>query len=208
MIDLASFTVGLGTIALQLNQAVPEDKFQAFHLALERETDPDEWALFVAGDAVSPGAVKRFGWKWMPTVPELLDALQVYRGREPLTVEATRAYERVLGARRYTPEGGGAWVYRDVIEQCGVAAGVAFLAAGGHEAFQTTRQEERRREAFVEAYMAEARAAPAGRLTIPGLLAQIAGGAISADDAKRLVSEIEKRAAELPAAPPSGQEGP
>lgn len=204
MIELSEFTRGLGVIALQLNQALQEDKIRAYFLALQSETTAEEWEGFVHG---IPGhlapAVKRHGWRFMPAVPELLDALERYRGRPPLDVEATQAYERVLAARTYTPEGGATWVYRDVIDLCGVAAGVAFLAAGGNEAFRTTYQEEQRRARFAAAYVAEARSAPAGRLG-PARDALAAGqaGSITAEAARQIIGEIERRAADLPAEEP------
>lgn len=198
MIDLSSFTVGLGAIALQLNQAATVEKIRAYHEILGPETTPDEWLAFVRGTPTIQPAVKRFGWRFLPAVPELLDALEVHRGRESLGVEAVRAYERVLATRTYTVDGEAVWVYRQVIEVCGVAAGIAFLAAGGGEAFRTTYGEDRRRERFIAAYTAEARSAPAGRLGAAAPLALGDGAPIPVEDAKRIIQQIEARAAALP----------
>ena len=193
MIEVVPFSEALAVIGLQLNQPLPPEKLRAFHAALGVETNPDEWWAFCAT------AVRRFGWRFMPSVPELLDALEVHRGRAPLAVEATRAYERVLDSRTYTPEGGGTWVYSTVVKQCGVAAGVAFLAAGGNEAFTTTFGEDRRRERFVQAYTAEARACPAGRLPAVGAAPALPPGAFfSREEAGKVLEKLEAMAAALP----------
>lgn len=134
----------------------------AYHLAMREETDAVEWQAFTAG------AVKRFGWKFLPTVPDLIDALHVFRGAEPVDREAVAAYDRVLEAGTYSAEGGTVWNYRTVAERCGRAAADAFLAAGGHHAFATTWDEAKRRERFLAAYQEAARSMPADRLLPAG----------------------------------------
>lgn len=142
-----------------------EARFNAYYLALAEESDAMEWAAFTRV------AAKRSGWKFIPSLPELLDALRVFRGGPPLLElqgEASDAYERVISASTYTAEGGASWNYRTVAERCGKAAADAFLAAGGHHAFATTWDEAKRRERFIAAYQETAREIPDARLLPPG----------------------------------------
>lgn len=158
MITYDDFVAGLGMIALKLNQPLGDPKAIAYHEDFEDETDPMEWSAFTRI------AVRRFGWKFIPSVPELLDALREFRGAPPLDQEAAQRYEDVIAAGVYTAEGGTTWNYRTVLERCGKAAADAFLAAGGHHAFASSWDEAKRRERFLAAYRAEARALPASRL--------------------------------------------
>lgn len=160
MIDRATFTGGLAVIALQLNKPAEQALLDAYHLAFRDETSPEEWGAFF------PGAVKRFGWRFLPTVPELLDALREFRGLPNLDAEAVAAYERVTAAGQYTPEGT-TWSFRTVLQACGRAAAEAFLEAGGHNAFATTYREDQRRERFMAAYRAAARDDESARLLPP-----------------------------------------
>lgn len=129
----------------------------AFHMALEDETDSAEWVAFCRV------AVRQNGWKFLPSVPELVDALHEFRGEPALEPEASRAYEAVIASGTYTPEGT-VWVYRTVLERCGRAAAEAFQAAGAHHAFASTWAEDKRRERFIGAYIPAARAEPQSRL--------------------------------------------
>lgn len=160
MVDLARFSVGLSVIAMQLNQPMGEAKIAAFHMALEDETDSQEWVAFCRV------AARRFGWKFLPSVPDLLDALREFRGEPALEPEAAKAYEAVIASGVYTAEGT-TWSYREVEKRCGRAAAEAFLEAGGHHAFAGTWGEDRRRERFIAAYVPAARAQPAARLLAP-----------------------------------------
>lgn len=161
MIDDQSFYAGVGIIGLQLNQPVRKDVARAFWLAMRDETTAEEWQAFVAV------AVKRFAWTFLPPVPALLDALQAFRGATPLAAEATLAYERVLGAGIYGAEGT-YWHFREIAARCGPAAAEAFLKAGGHTTFAASDgggyRDTERQKRFVAAYVAAARAEPAGRL--------------------------------------------
>jgi len=161
VIELEPFTVGLGGIGLQLNQPVAKDVIKAYWLAFRDETDPAEWEAFCSV------VVKRSSWTFLPGVPALLDALREARGYQGLEAEATTAYERVLGAGTYSPEGGTTWIYRVIFDRCGPAAAEAFLAAGGHSAFATTYGEQKRHDRFVAAYVQAARAEPRSRILGP-----------------------------------------
>lgn len=170
MIEQGPFGAGLGVIALQLNKPINEPVIMAYHVAFEGRTDPDEWVRFCEGAAL------RFGWMFLPTVPELHDALQEFRGAPPLAVEATEAYEQVLVAGEYAPESGTVWTYRRVLETCGRAAADAFLAAGGNAAFATTWDEAKRRERFLAEYVVVARQVPADRLLPAGAVLALPSG--------------------------------
>ena len=187
MIDRATFTAGLGTIAIQLNKPAAEDTLNAYFAALEDETTPDEWVAFVKV------AVKRWAWPFLPTVPELLDALREFRGETPLEVEAAAAYDRVLNSSGYSPEGGATWTWRSIEAKCGRAAADAFLEAGGHHAFATTWDESKRRERFLAAYVQTARAQPALRLLPPKEQPLLVAAEPVASDAV-LVQRIAERA--------------
>ena len=89
-------------------------------------------------------------------------------GAAPLDQEAVQAYERILEAGTYTPEGGTSWTFRGVRDGCGVAAAEAFIAAGGNAAFVTSWDEAKRRERFIAAYAETARCAPETRLLPAG----------------------------------------
>jgi len=175
-------------MALQLNQPASKELLDAYHLAMADETDPIEWQAFHLV------AVKRFGWKFLPAVPELLDALREFRGGPKLDVEAARAYERVLDhGGVYTPEGGTTWNYRTVQERCGKAAADAFLAAGGHHAFANAFKESDRREKFIASYVSDVRAAPATMLPAGDAVKQIEGepvAPLTAEDARQAIRKI------------------
>jgi len=156
------FQFGLASIGVRLRQAVDTDTVKAYWLDFDGETSPQEWGVFTRV------AIRRFGWKFMPSSVELLDALRVFRGETPLDQEAADAYERVVKAGTYSAETGTTWTYRGVLETCGRAAADAFLAAGAHHAFATSWKETDRRERFIAAYVREARAVPTGRLLPAG----------------------------------------
>lgn len=158
MIDAAAFCTGLSLIGIQLNQPVAKDVQRAFHLAMEDETTAEEWQAFIRV------AVKRFAWTFLPPVPALLDALREFRGAPKLDAEAVAAYERVIRASDYNPHAGTYYELRSIVGRCGKAAGEAFMAAGGPRAFESDYREDDRRRKFVVAYVAAARAEPAGRL--------------------------------------------
>ena len=169
----AWFTVGLCSIGLRIHQAVDDATQASYWVDFDGETEPGEWAEFCRV------AVKRFRWRFLPSTPELLDALRVFRGGPALAelqTEAITAYDRVLDASTYTFEGGAMWNYRSVAEKCGKAAAHAFLAAGGHHAFATTWDEAKRRERFIAAYQERAKETPAHRLTAPDAPEQITAG--------------------------------
>jgi hypothetical protein len=162
VIDRLTFTGGLAIMALQLNKPAEQALLDAYHLGLASETDSQEWGAFF------PVAVKRFGWKFLPTVPELLDALREFRGQPSLDAEAVAAYERVIEAGVYNAEGGTSWSFRSVLDGCGKAAAEAFLEAGGHNAFASTFRESDRRERFIAAYREVSRCDESARLLPPG----------------------------------------
>lgn len=203
MIEETEFGSGLGVIALQLNKPITPQVIRAYHAALERATDADEWAAF------SRVAALRFGWQFLPTVPQLHDALLEFRGEPPLQLEATTAYEQVLDAGEYAPEGGTSWTYRHVLQVCGRAAADAFLAAGGHHAFATTWDEEKRRERFVAEYAVVARTAPADRLLPAGAVLALPSGIdipsnprLSQDEAEKVIERV-RAIAGVEVAPPA-----
>jgi hypothetical protein len=178
--------MGLSIIAIQLNHPAGKTLIDAYYLALANETTPEEWQAFVSV------AVKRYGWSSIPQVPVLLDALREFRGGTPLILEATMAYDRVIGAAEYNPQRGAWWTYRNIAAVAGKAAAEAFLAAGGNSAFATTWDECHRRERFVAAYMAAAREQPGARLLPEGKPAAELPGyrEPSQDEARHLVQRI------------------
>jgi hypothetical protein len=163
LIEPEPFAAGLTRIGLSVRQAYTAEEQHVFFDALAPQTSAEEWARF-ARETVAAGRWTRF----LPTVAELLDALEEFRGKPPLEAEAAIAYERVIQAASYTAEAGSSWNFRDVRERCGAAAARAFLEAGGHHAFATTWDESKRRARFVAAYVAEARERPAERLLPEG----------------------------------------
>lgn len=195
MINQQDLAAGLGTLALQLRQAINEAEIGAYHLVLGDATDGAEFRAFVQV------AVRRFGWRYFPSVPELLDALQEFRGRAPLNREAVDAYEAVCATRNYNAVSGAVWDYRSVLARCGRAAAEAFVAAGADSAFRTSWQEDKRRERFIAAYTTAARAEPLYRLlpaagsgTTPGLPP---GPEVSAVEAPALLLKVAAVAGEF-----------
>lgn len=160
-------------MAEQLGQAATKERIDAFYLGLAEESNDEEWAEFTR---VAP---KRFGWRFLPSVPDLMDALAEFRGEPNVNVEASEAYERVLGSGTYTAEAGTIWSQRTVSEKCGRVAAEAFMAAGGPNAFATSWDEAKRRERFMAAYRETARDRPSDRLlpapAVAGLLPVPAG---------------------------------
>lgn len=154
----AQFLRGLLRVSASCRQEVDDLTLEVYTEALCHQTAPEEWEAFTR-EAVATG---RF--TWFPKVAELLDALREFRVAPSLDAEAVEAYDRVLGAGVYRPEGGTSWSFRAVAEQCGAAAAAAFLEAGGHNAFASTFRESDRRERFIAAYRSEARARPESRL--------------------------------------------
>ncbi len=208
MISYDDFVRGLGMVALKLNQPLADPTAIAYHEDFEQETDPPEWEAFTRV------AARRFGWRFLPSVPELLDALREFRGAPPIDQEAAQAYEAVIAAGVYAPEGGTTWSYRAVTERCGKAAADAFLAAGGHHAFASSWDEAKRRERFLAAYRTEARALPASRLIEGGkepklieaeVTSSAAAGepALTAEQARAAMRKLDAMvpAARVPATP-------
>jgi hypothetical protein len=163
LIEPEPFAMGLTRIGLSLRQTYTAEEQFVYFEALATRTTAEEWARF-ARETVAAGRWTRF----LPTVAELVDVLEEFRGKPPLEAEAAIAYDRVIAAANYTPEGGSSWTFREVRARCGAAAARAFLEAGGHHAFATTWDESRRRERFLAAYQAEARERPAERLLPEG----------------------------------------
>lgn len=195
MIEAEQFAIGLSRIALAVRESVDAATFAVYHELVAERTDAEEWQAFTVEFARHPPRGHE-GRPRFPTVVELLDALAEFRGAPPLEREATEAYDRVLAASTYTPEGGATWNYRDVRERCGLAAAEAFLEAGGHHAFATTWDESRRRGRFLAAYQAEARERPGARL-LPEGGRLLPAGADAGDppkaEAERLLGEIAKQ---------------
>jgi hypothetical protein len=158
VIGKTEFSLGLGRIAVAVRQALDAETVDVYHVVLGGQTDLAEWAQF------TEWALRGGRFEWFPKLRELQDALREFRGDRPLLVEATEAYERVLGAGNYTPEGGTTWGYRSIKERCGQAAADAFLAAGGNSAFGSSWEESKRRTRFVEAYSQAVHEVPASKL--------------------------------------------
>lgn len=201
MIEKAEFAAGLGTLALQLRHPLAQAEIDAYHIALGTETDAREWLGFCRGAAV------RFGWRFLPSVPELVDALREHRGQPKLEVEATRAYEAVLAAGDYAPEEGRVWSYRGVLARCGRAAAEAFLEAGGHHAFASTFRESDRRERFIAAYRVASRAVPEERLLLgapaaPALPPPADAQPPSREEAATVIRRLQDLSGVEPAPPP------
>lgn len=149
MIGALEFIRGLSRIGIALRQPADDATMEVYHDSLAKECDEPEW------DAFCNWAVDTSRWQWFPKVSEIRAGLRAFRGERPVEAEAMEAYERVLAAGRYAPEGGTTWSYRAVREACGCAAADAFLIAGGPSAFATTWDEAKRRERFVAAYVIE-----------------------------------------------------
>ena len=148
----------------------------------------DEWEAFTR-DSVAGGR-----WRYFPTVAELIEELRRFRGETTLEAEAVTAYERILGTGVYTPEGGTTWTYRWVLDTCGKAAAEAFQAAGGASAFQTTYGEDKRRQRFVQMYVAGVRCDPRVRLLGRPLAAMLPSSddpGFSRDEAAAMFEELK-----------------
>lgn len=161
LIDVTEFGAGLGIIAVQVRHPLDTQTIDAYHMALGLQTDPQEWRAFCGRAAALRG------WRFFPGVVEIQDALRAYRGDVPLAAEAVAAYERVMSAGIYAPEGGRTWNYRAVRESCGAAAAEAWLASGGSRAWESTYHEHDRRETFVAAYQAAVRDDSSAKLLPP-----------------------------------------
>lgn len=159
MIEMRDFAPGLTRLAVASRAAVDEATFEVYREALGVDLTADEWEEFT----VNCVQYDRFP-TWFPKVSEIRDALREWHGEPRLEAEAMAAYERVLEAGNYSPEGGTTWSYRGVREKCGQAAAEAFLAAGSHHAFATTFNESQRRKLFAQEYVLAARGNPEGRL--------------------------------------------
>lgn len=162
MISDLAFTEGLTRIGISVRQPPDKATFGVYYDAIKEQSTDEEWREFCKH------VVRTGRFVWFPKVAELLDALTGFRGEPSLLAEASQAYERVLGAANYTPEGGASWTYRDVLERCGRACAQAFLEAGAHSAFVSTFGESKRRERFVEAYVEWSRQEPKDRLLPAG----------------------------------------
>jgi hypothetical protein len=160
-----AFGTGLARLVKACRQEIDVVTLEVYTEALCYQIEPAEWEAFTRS-VVASG---RFSW--FPKVAELLDALREYRG-EPsraeldrqLSTEAGEAYQAVMDSGIYTAEGGTSWNYRTVVEKRGRAAGEAFIAAGGDEAFRITDEKwnyDKRRERFVAAYQVAVREQPA-----------------------------------------------
>ena len=152
------FARGLMRLAVACQRALDDAVLEVYADALAHQTTAAEWESFTRA-AVASGRFRFF-----PTVAELVDALHEHQGGRPLEVEVGEAYDRVLAAGTYTPNGGTSWTYRGVLASCGRAAAEGFLAAGGTYAFETSWDEVKRRERFTRAYVATVRSEPAARL--------------------------------------------
>jgi hypothetical protein len=193
VIDRETFAEGIMRLAVAARaQDVNRGTVAVYFDALGPQTTADEWR------ALTLAAVASGRFRYFPTVRELLDALREHRGERAPEVEATDAYERVLGCGTYTAEGGTSWTFRAVKEACGVAAAEAFLAAGGDSAFRTTWDEAKRRERFTRAYAEAVRCDASTRLLPAGPTRALASGEERGDpsreDAGRLLRFISERA--------------
>ncbi len=193
MIERATFAEGLMRLAVATRaQDVNRGTVAVYHDALAPQTTADEW------DRITRVAVASGRWRYFPTVAELLDALREFRGERLPEAEAAEAYQRVLDAGIYTPQGGTGWTFRAVRESCGTAAAEAFLAAGGDAAFRSTWDESKRRERFIQAYARAVRADAGTRLlpAAPQRRFLPAGEPPSRDEARALLRIVQRRARE------------
>ena len=205
MIDRALFVEGLNRVAFSVQQVVDAATQGVYFDVFTRRMDDQEWDRFTRWCAESTPWVSEPRYRRFPSVPELQEALRIFRGERPALAEATEAYERVIAAGVYTPEGGTSWTFRGVKEACGEAAAEAFLAAGGTAAFASTGNADRRRERFVAAYAETVREDPETKL-LPAqaaLPAAVELGQIGREEARRLVERIAGEAG-LPDPRPPG----
>lgn len=197
MIGDVEFSEGLTRIGIAVRQPADAKTQSVYFDALEYQTTAEEWGRFTK--LVS--ATGRFSW--FPKMSELLEALREFRGQPHMLGEANAAYERVLGAGTYAPEGGTHWSFRSVRDSCGVAAAEAFLAAGGHHAFATTWDESKRREAFIAAYKGIVTIQPDTALLPPGEQPKqiTSGSEPTAQDATAIVAKLESTQPKITKAP-------
>jgi hypothetical protein len=188
VIEAAEFAEGLTRIGIAVRQPADAATIAVYHDVIGPYTTAEEWRAFVRWALVAAR------WRWLPKVPEIQDSLREFRGERPLMSEATDAYERVLKAGQYTPEGGTVWIYRAVRETCGDAAAEAFLAAGGNAAFATTWDEGKRRERFAAAYVVAVRAEPTAGLLPAGPTKALPSGEAppTREDAAAVVEKLRE----------------
>jgi hypothetical protein len=87
----------------------------AYHHDLRDETEPEEWAAFVAV------AVKRYRWEFFPSVPKLLEALEEFRASRAPVAGLLAAGGPTPDERRANLRGGLA-IVRSELQQRGLLA--------------------------------------------------------------------------------------
>lgn len=196
MIEFEPFVIGLTKIGIALRKPYDPASLTVYHDVIGPRTNADEWERFVAW------ALAADRWRiFTPTVPDLQDALREFRGQRPVLVEATEAYDRVIAAGVYSPEGGTSWNYRAIKESCGDAAAEAFLAAGGNSAFATTWGEDKRRERFVSGYSEAVREEPMAALLPAGPTKLLAAPVVEAsrEEAVSVIGRLRELTGMVPA---------
>src|SRR5258708_7884243 len=104
------FSEGLVRIGLATRQAPDAATMGVYFDSLGPQVEAAEWLAFTRW------AVDGDRFPFFPKLRELRDALREFRGEQPLEAEAVRAYELVLAAGDYTPQGGTTWAYRAIRE--------------------------------------------------------------------------------------------
>jgi len=195
--DFKALVAGLTRIGVAMRQAPDKATFDVYHPCFEQDMDGPTWDRFTQWAIEFHPWVEESRYRRFPSVPELKEAVRLFRGDRPMLAEATEAYERVLGCGTYSPQGGTTWSYRAVKERCGEAAAMAFLAAGGTAAFETTWDESKRRERFVAEYAESVRESPNAALLPEGVKAlppAEPNRALTQAEAVEIMRGIEERA--------------
>lgn len=192
------FANGMDRIGIATRQPADAATKLVYYDSLRYQVDAQEWDRFTQYAVDTDRFPVHF-----PKLAEIRDALRDFRGQRPLIVEASEAYERVLAAGVYTPEGGTTWNYRSIREKCGDAAAEAFLAAGGNSAFATTWNEDKRRERFVAMYAEAVRDEPTAALLPPASVKALppAEAPPTREEATSVIRKLQDLAGVEPAKP-------
>lgn len=151
MIDQKHFAAGLVKMGRALGRTLDELDLEVYWEVCGGAFDDQQWAGVVHAVLFDATVLK------LPTPAQFLERGRALSGEPSADLEAARAYDAVREKGWvYTPESGEVWTERKVLEECGPAAAVAFVTAGGNAVFQRESPEWVRKR-FVEAYVAEAR---------------------------------------------------
>lgn len=136
------------------NHAPTDQKKLAKRLALYT----DALSELSDADVIAAARVVVKREKFFPPAGVLREAVRPAEvARADTQAQASAAYQRVLDCNTYTPEAGAFWSFRQIANEVGQVAALAFTAAGGHEAFAAADPvgDQFRFKRFVEAFTLE-----------------------------------------------------